>query len=68
MSVENLKPLVGDYATLNEGNAVRFESIFSQGGASQSKVYTPQERRDTIAAVAGGETGLGGWKQGAGLR
>lgn len=66
--LNNLPPLVGRYDEIGEGNAVRFDSIFSNAGADQSRVYNAEDRRDTMSAVRGGETGLGGWKQGNGLR
>lgn len=59
--VNNLAPIEGPYEK-NTGNAKRFESIFSNAGAEQSRVYTAEERRDTMAVVSGGPTGLPGWK------
>lgn len=60
--INNLKPIEGPYEE-NTGNAKRFESIFSNAGATQSRVYTAEERRDTMAATSDGPTAFSGWKQ-----
>ncbi len=60
--INNLTPIEGRFED-NTGNAKRFESIFSNAGAEQNRVYTAEDRRDTMAATSGGPTGLPGWKQ-----